>query len=126
MGLKTVTDGRPVTVFANVKELPNGNKFTTYTIGISSKDKDGNWVNGWIDCMFKRGVTVENKSKINITNSFFTASEYNGKKYTKLFIVDFEIAETPSQAQFGTPSMEGKTDGFMHVPDNADDFLPFQ
>lgn len=123
MGLKVITDGRPVTVFANEKETQNGGKFTTYTISIASKDRDGNWVNGYIDCQFKKGVAIESKSKINITNSFYTVSEYNGKKYTKLFILDFEVVESPQQVPPPAPT---NNSGWLDIPDNVGDELPFQ
>lgn len=120
MGLKTITDGRPVVVFVNERQMQNGEKFKTYVIGVASKDKEGNWVNGYIDCQFKKDVMIENKSKINITNSFYTVSEYNGKKYVKLFILDFEVVESPLPL-----SMPVGDDGFMQIPDGFDEELPF-
>lgn len=121
MGLKVITDGRPVTVFANEKETQNGGKFTTYSISIASKDRDGNWVNGYIDCQFKKGVVIESKSKINITNSFYTVSEYNGKKYTKLFILDFDVVESPQ----AVPSQAPADTDWMNIEDSSLDELPF-
>lgn len=122
MGLKAITDGRPVTVFANEKETQNGGKFTAYSIGIASKDRDGNWVNGYIDCQFKKGVVIESKSKINITNSFYTVNEYNGKNYIKLFILEFETVESP----IPTPVPATSYSGFVDIPPELDDELPFQ
>lgn len=121
MGLKVITDGRPVTVFANEKETQNGGKFTTYTISIANKGRDGNWVNGYIDCQFKKGVVVESKSKINITNSFYIVNEYNGKKYVKLFILDFEVVESPQPV----PPQAPADDSWLQIPDGIDSELPF-
>ena len=92
MGLKVTTDGKPVSVYRNDKQTQYGT-FTTYSLGVSSKDKDGNWINGYVDCQFKKGVDIPNKSKINITNSFYTVSEYQGKKYNKIFVMDYVIVE---------------------------------
>lgn len=121
MGLKTVTDGKAVTVYRKDRDTQNGGKFTTYCIGIASKDKEGNWVNGFIDCQFKKGVEVNNKAKIEITNSFYTVSEYNGKKYTKLFILDFTVTEDGE-----VPVSQEEIDmSFMTIPDEVSDMLPF-
>ncbi|MBO5921944.1 MAG: hypothetical protein J6Q48_06105 [Bacteroidaceae bacterium] len=117
MGLKVTTDGKPVTVYRKEKDTQNGGKFTTYSIGISSKDKDGNWVNGYLDAQFKKGVEVAHKAKINISNSFYTVNEYNGKKYTKIFVMDFEVVD-PGEVQ-------SNDTGFMNIPDGLDEELPF-
>lgn len=118
MSLRVTTDGKPVTVYANEKTTQNGGKFTTYSIGVSSKDKDGNWINGFLDCQFKKGVEVAHKSKIEISNSFYTVNEYNGKKYLKLFIMDFNVVDGPSTAPVDM-------DSFMNIPDGISDELPF-
>ena len=122
MGLKVVTDGKPVTVYRKDRTTQSGSTFTTYTLGISSKDKDGNWQNGYIDCQFKKCVEVANKAKIAITNSFYTVSEYQGKKYNKLFIMEFSVVEPGEGAQAPTPS----DDSWMNIADGIDDSeMPF-
>lgn len=122
MGLKCITEKGPVTVYAKERATQNGGKFTTYCIGVASKDKDGNWVNGFIDCQFKKDVVVNNKAKIEIGNSFFTVSEYNGKKYSKLFITDFTVVD---QGEVQNAGQSVDADGFMNIPDGIDEELPF-
>lgn len=123
MGLKVLTDGKPVTVYRKDRQTQNGGTFTTYTLGISSKDKDGNWVNGYLDCQFKKGVELYNKAKIEITNSFFTVSDYQGKKYNKLFIMEFTVVEQGEGVQ--TP-VAPANDDFMRIADGFDDEeMPF-
>lgn len=112
MALKVITDGKPVTVFRQDKTSNNGVAYTTYALGVSSKDTEGNWVNGFIDCKFKRGVELANKTKITINNAFYTCREYNGKAYLALMITDF--------SEEGQPNND-----FMNIPDNADEELPF-
>ena len=56
MGLVVKTDGKPVTVYRQDKTANSGTTYQQYSLGVSSKDKDGNWVNGFIDCQFKKGV----------------------------------------------------------------------
>ena len=121
MGLKITTDGKPVTVYRQDKTTQSGVSYTQYSLGVASKDKDGNWVNGFLDCQFKKGVEVANKAKININNSFYTVNEYNGKKYLKLFVLDFEMAE-----QGEAPQNNGNGTEWMNIPDNLpDDSFPF-
>ena len=122
MGLKVTTDGKPVTIYRKDKTTSSGKTFATYSIAVSSKDKDGNWTNGYLDCAFKKDVELNNKAKINITNSFYTVNEYNGKKYLKLFIMAFEVVEQ-GEVQPQSPSND---DGFMNIPDGLDAELPFE
>jgi len=112
MGLIIKTDDRPVMIFRKDKEY-NGSTFAVYSLGISSKDKDGNWVNAFYDCLFKKGVSVENKTKIHIKNAFPVASKgKDDKAYPKIMITDFEV--------------EGaNNDGFMNIPDSIDDEVPW-
>lgn len=113
MGLRVITDNKPVMVFRQDKTSASGNAYTQYSLGISSKNTEGNWVNGFIDCQFKRGVEVANRSQINISNSFFTVNEYNGKKYNRLFVLDFEVVGENKATD---------DDGFMKVDPDADGF----
>ena len=117
MGLTVKTDDKGVKVFATEHDGKNG-KFTTYSVGISSKDMSGNWINGYVNCRFKKGVSVANKTKINIKSSFFVASKSGDKTYTHLMITDFEVLE------------EGETaaqdaDEFMKIPEGVDEDTPF-
>lgn len=106
-------------VYRQDKTSQAGNAYTQYSLGVASKDKDGNWVNGFLECQFKKGVEVANKAKIKINNAFYTVSEYNGKKQYKIFVMDFDVVE----AGEGQPPKANSGD-FMAVPDNVGD-LPF-
>ncbi len=119
MGLKVITDGKAVTVYRQDKTSQNGVAYTQYSLGISSKNANGEWVNGFLDCQFKKGTDIPNKSKIEIANSFYTVSEYNGKKYTKLFVLDFTVVENGE-----VKTVPNNTD-FMNIPDGLDDGFPF-
>ena len=118
MGLKVMTDGKPVTVYRKEKDTQSGGKFVTYSLGISSKDKDGNWVQGYLDAAFKKGVDVPHKAKIDIKNSFFTVSEYNDKKYVKVFVMEFDIVE-------GGEAPKNTQQDFVDVNLDAMQDLPF-
>lgn len=112
MGLTLKTDDRSVMVFRNDREY-NGKTFPTYSIGVSSKDKDGNWVSGFVDCQFKKSVELENKTKIFIKNAFPIVSQGKDRTYVKWMIMDFEI--------------EGQTnsDGFMNIPEGVQEEIPW-
>ena len=117
MGLTVTTDDKGVKVFANEKEGPNG-KFTLYSIGVSSKNKDGSWVNGYRPCRFKKGVSVANKTKIKINSAFFCSSKGGDKVYVSLMITNFDVLEPGETASEDAES-------FMKIPDNIDEEVPF-
>ena len=117
MGLIVTTDDNGVKIFAHEKESANG-KFTSYTLGVNSKTQSGDWVNGYISCRFKKGVSVANKTKIKIKKSFFVASKSGDKSYTHLMITDFDILEQGESAA-------SDADGFMKIPDAETDDVPF-
>lgn len=116
MGLKIITDGKPVTVVRQDKTSSAGNAYTQYSLMVSSKNKDNTWVSGFIEAQFKKGVDIANKAKINITNAFYTVNEYNGKKYTKIFVLEYDVAEAGEAP---------KTEEFVNVDLGAIQDLPF-
>ena len=117
MGLIVTTDDYGVKIFAHEKESEKG-KFISYTLGINTKTQEGNWVNGYISCRFKKGVSVANKTKIKIKKSFFVATKSGDKSYTHLMITDFDVLEPGESAA-------DDAEGFMKIPDSVDDDVPF-
>lgn len=69
------------------------NDATFYKIGLSRKDKDNNYINGYMNCKFKKGVDLENKTQIKIKDAWldFTIKDKITNVY--LFINDFDIVE---------------------------------
>lgn len=120
MGLTVKSDDKGVKVIRKDRETKSGGKFATYSLMVSSKDIDGNWVNGFIDCQFKKGVEIANKTKIKINNAFYVVNEYNGNKYTKIMILDYEVLEEGEQVQTTTGGED-----FLVIPDGIDEELPF-
>ena len=125
MGLKIITEQTPVTVYVNERQTQNGT-FKTYLIGVSSKDKDGNRVNGYLPCNFRKGTEIANKSKITISNSFPTVRKYTDKTGTErteigIFVLDYEVVEGGNQ-----PAPAPNDNEWLNIPDNLDDSsLPF-
>lgn len=111
--------GDKVRIYRKDRETKNGGTFATYSYGVNSKDKDGNWIKGFRDCMFKKGVEVAHRADIKVNNAFEIASEYNGKTYVKVMITDFEVVNEGEQA----PAVD--SEGFMNIPEGLDEELPF-
>lgn len=116
MGLIVQTDEKGVKIFAKEIEGQYG-KYTKYSLGINGKGKDGAWVNGYIDCKFKKGVSVPNKTQIKIKSAFFTPSKSGDKVYNHLMITDFSVLEEGE-------SVSKDADEFVKIPDTEDD-TPF-
>ena len=108
-----------VRIFRKDRQTKDGSTFATYSYGVNSKDKDGKWINGFRDCVFKKGVEVAHKTDIKVNNAFEIASEYNGKVYTKVMITDFDVINE------GEPQPKVDAEGFMEIPDGIDEELPF-
>lgn len=100
----------------------SGGSFMTYSMSVASKDKDGNWVNGFLDCEFKKADAekITNKCVIKINNAFpkITVAK-DDRKYVKWFINDFEITEMGEGAI-------ANADDFMKIPSDIDSELPFE
>ena len=131
MGLKIVTDDRPVKIIRKDKVSAAGNAYTQYSAMVASKDKEGNWHNGFIDVAFKSGVSVDNKAQIAIKNAFPVVSEYNGKTSVKWMITDFDVivpgecSAAPTNASNGN-GMATDADGFLQINADIDlEELPF-
>ena len=122
MGLKIETDGKAVTVVRKDGVSQSGKAYTMYSLMYSFKNSNEEWKNVFVDCQFRKGTDLANKSKINITNAFMTGSEYNGNTKPKIFVLDYTVAEGGQPA----PAPSGDM-GFMSIPDDIDDSdgLPF-
>ena len=112
MGLIIKTDDYPVMVFRDDK-----GKYPRYSLGVSSKGATGEWIRGYVPCKFKKGVEVENMTKIKINNCFPIASKGEKYVFVSWMITDFEkIDEEKEQA----------SDDFMAIPEGIQEELPFK
>lgn len=74
----------------------NGKVF--YNIGITQTQPDGQKINGYMPVRFKRGVELENKSKIKIKQAF---ENFYKKGFDTIFylqITDFELLDDKIEA----------------------------
>lgn len=85
-------DDIPVYVFKNVS-----NDKTYYRIGLSKKDFEGNYINGYVMAVFNKDVEIHNKTKIILKNAIldFYIKEKNTIPYIRVF--DFEIYNEDGQ-----------------------------
>ena len=90
----------PVMIFRSAFD----NKYF-YKMGLSKKNQDGSYTNGYIMCRFKNGVELEDKTKIYIKNAWldFYLKDKETKPY--IFVNEFEtISETIEKAKEPTNS----------------------
>jgi hypothetical protein len=92
--------------------IPTGHALTLFKNGEE-------WKNVFVDCAFKKGTDIANKSKINITNAFMTGSEYNGNTKPKIFVLDYEVVEGGNAPQTNVANAD-----FMQVSEDMEG-LPF-
>ena len=118
MGLTVTTDNKPVTVVRKDGTSQSGKAYTMYSLMYSFKNGE-EWKNVFVDCAFKKGTDLANKSKINITNAFLTGSEFNGNTKPKIFVLDYEVVEGSQPV----PAPNG--DDFMSIPAGISEELPF-
>lgn len=112
MGLIIKTDDYPVMIFRDDK-----GQYPRYSMGISSKSKDGEWIKAYIPCKFKKGVEVENMTKIKINNCFPIASKGEKYVFVSWMVNDFEIVDEEKEQ---APS------DFMTIPEGIQEELPFK
>lgn len=66
---------------------------TYYNVGLSRKDKDGNYINGYMSCRFKNGVEVADKTKIYIKNAWLDFYLKDKVTIPYIFINEFTTVE---------------------------------
>ena len=69
-----------------------------YSIGLSRKDKNGNYINGYITVVFKKDVDIPNKTKIKIKEAWLGFNIKDKITYPHIFINDFDIVEQPQES----------------------------
>ena len=105
----------PVAVFGKEYE---GKKY--YRIGISKKDKDGNYINGYLDCRFRKDAEVDTSKKIYLQDCWLDF--YIKDKITKpfVFINKFDYVEDVIKQEVKEPFEE-----FGNELELKDEDLPF-
>lgn len=81
-----ITSERELMVF---KSERNGNVY--YSLGVSKKNQDNSYTNGYINCRFKKDVSLDNKTKIKIKKAWLDFYVKDNITYSYVFISEFEV-----------------------------------
>lgn len=97
-----------------------------YSVGLSRKDQNGNFINGYMTVVFKKDVELENKTKIKIKEAWLGFNVKDKKTYPHIFINDFDIVEQEEKNPFEQFGESIKTDSDIGEQIQIDDSdLPF-
>ena len=88
-----ISNEYPVTIFKNVNDYG-----TFYKVGLSKKDVNGNYINGYKDIRFKKGVELEDKTKIYIKKAWLDFYIKDKKTIDYIFCSEFEKIEETIEA----------------------------
>lgn len=114
----------PVMVFRNDYEGR-----ALYSLGLSKKNQDNSYSNGYISCRFKKDVELENQTKIYIKKAWLDFYLKDKVTVPYIFISEFETLKDAMQ--------QGKQEVLDEIPQNYktqydeievvlnDDDLPF-
>lgn len=100
-------------IVSNKEEMIFKNEYNDkpfYTIGLSKKDKNGNYINGYMNVSFKKGVELENKTRIKIKEAWMDFYKKDVKTIPIIFINDFEIVDQGKKDPFKEYGESIKTD----------------
>lgn len=96
----------PVKIFKNEYQ-----GYTFYKVGLSKKDKNGNYINGSMDCNFRKDTEVDDSKKIYIQEGWLDFYIKDKITHPYIFINKFEYVsdvvkndkvEKDPFAEFGT------------------------
>lgn len=80
-----------------------------YSIGLSRKDRNNQIIYGYFPCQFKKGVEVQNKTRIKIQNAFISFYLKDDKTMPYLMILDFvEAPKKENYARLKGEEIDGK------------------
>lgn len=114
-----INNDYPVMIFRRDNEYG-----TFYSVGLSKKDMNGQYINGYKECRFKKDVQLEDKTKIYIKKAWLDFYVKDKKTIDYIFIYDFETLEETIAKSKEQPTPPVEEDPFMNIEINDDD-LPF-
>ena len=77
----------------------NGKTF--YSLGLSKKDKEGNYTNGYIKAVFKKDVDIPNKTKIKNIKGKLDFYLKDKQTIPYIFVFEYELVENNPYEEFG-------------------------
>lgn len=81
-----ISNEYPVMIFSNTRDDK-----TYYQIGLSKRNQDKTYTNGYIQCQFKKGVEVDNQTNIYIKDAWLSFYLKDGKTIPYIFINDYQL-----------------------------------
>lgn len=105
----------PVKVFDREYE---GRKY--YKIGLSKKNEDGTYKNGYIDCHFRKDVEVDTSKKIYLQDCWLDFYVKDKKTYPHIFVNKFDYVADVVKEEVKDPFVE-----FGEEVELTDEDLPF-
>ena len=78
----------------------------SYKIGLSKKNKEGQFDKGYIPVRFKQGVELNNQTRILIKEAWLSFAKYENKTYPYIFINDFNIVDKGIEKKETSPFEE--------------------
>lgn len=115
--MKVISE-REETIYRN-----ESNGETRYSIALSKKKEDGEYENGYMKVVLRKGVSIPNKSKIKITDAWLSFNTFNNKTYPYIFINNFDLIDKPVN-QFENMKTKIESDIGQQIKID-DDMLPF-
>lgn len=107
----------PVAIFKNKKDDK-----TFYRLGLSKKDLNGNYINGYIDCRFRKDATIDDNKKMYIKDAWLDFWVKDKITHPYIFINKFEyVADIIEDAKKEPDAFEE----FANEVELKDEDLPF-
>lgn len=78
-----VSSEYPVMIFKNDKGY--------YSIGLSKRNEDKTYTNGYMPCKFRKDVELDNQTRIYINNAWLTFYLKDGKTMPYIFINEYKL-----------------------------------
>lgn len=91
-----------------------------YSIGLSKKNQNGGYDNGFVSCRFKKDVKLENQTKIMIKEAWVDFYTKDKKTYPYIFINKFDLVNDKSEVPNNTKTDYKENDIVL-----KDEDLPF-
>ncbi len=112
----------PVKVFKKVYQDK-----TYYKIGLSKKDQNGKYINGYIDASFRKGTEIDDSKKIYIKEAWLDFYKTNdGKTVINIFVNKFDYVSDIIE-DTKAPGEPVEKSGTIYTEDIeiSEDMLPF-
>ena len=112
-----ISDDKPKMIFKSVRDDKD-----YYSIGLSTKGKDGSYQNGYMSCRFRKDVKLENKTRIKLQDAWIDFYVKDKITYPYIFINKFELVDEMQDIPQNIKTEYDALDSDIQIDDND---LPF-